>query len=402
MSAEKSNSHAELEERLRFETLLAELALKFVNLPASEVDREVSAAQRRLCKWFDLDLLVLWQPSGAAPGSFSVSHIYSAQKGPQPVEWLKQEDYPWFSQEMLAGRVARFSSLEELPPEAARDRVSFRQLGTKSNLSLPLSVGGEPLIGAFCLNTTRAQRDWPEALVKRLQLVAQIFANALARKRMQLAAQRLSGRLINAQEAERARLARELHDDITQRLARLAIDVARCERATSEDSVVEAARQVRRALVQLSEDVHGLAYQLHPSILVDLGLAEALKAELERFGSREPIAVKVNLHKADKMVPHDSALCLYRVAQEALRNIARHARARNVAVSLRGLDGGVQLAVQDDGCGFEPALHRELPSLGLASMRERVKLLGGELDIDSAPGQGATILAWLPLEKGSP
>jgi len=88
---------------------------------------------------------------------------------------------------------------------------------------------------------------------------------------------------------------------------------------------------------------------------------------------------------------------VFRVAQEALRNAARHAHARTVAVSLRGLDGGVQLAVQDDGCGFDPARQRNRPSLGLASMRERVHLLGGELDVESAPGHGTTIVAWVPL-----
>jgi len=98
-------------------------------------------------------------------------------------------------------------------------------------------------------------------------------------------------------------------------------------------------------------------------------------------------------------VPRDTALCLFRVAQEALRNVARHARARRVEVSLRGLDGGLQLAVQDDGAGFDPARGRERPSLGLASMRERVHLLGGELEIESAPGRGTSIRAWVPLEE---
>ena len=182
MSLEATTLSAELEERMRFETLLADLSSKFVNLPAGEVDREIMDAQRRICELLDLDLLMLWQPSGEAPDSFSATHFFSAERGPESSEWLKDEDYPWFKQELVAGRIARFASLEELPVEAARDRESFRQLGTKSNLSLPLLVGGGPLIGAFCLNATRAERDWPDALVKRLQLVAQVFTNALARK----------------------------------------------------------------------------------------------------------------------------------------------------------------------------------------------------------------------------
>jgi len=183
MNLEAANLRTDLEERLRFEMLLADLSSKFVNLPADEVDGEIMAAQRRICEFLNLDLLVLWQLSDEATSFFSVTHFYSAQHGPQPAGQLHQEDYPWFRAQLLAGRVVGFSSLEELPAEAARDRKSFRQLDIKSNLSLPLSVGGGPMIGAFCLNAVRAEHDWPEALVKRLQLLAQIFANALARKR---------------------------------------------------------------------------------------------------------------------------------------------------------------------------------------------------------------------------
>lgn len=219
-------------------------------------------------------------------------------------------------------------------------------------------------------------------------------------KRAEAAARDLSGRLINAQEEERARLARELHDDITQRLARLAIDVGRCELGTSEVPPAQTAREVREGLVQLSEDVHALSYRLHPSVLEDLGLAEALKAESERFTRRQSVPVEVNLRDLPDPIPPDAALCLFRVAQEALRNVARHAQAHKVELALRSLDGGLQLAIQDDGAGFDPARDRDRPSLGLSSMRERIHLLGGELDVDSAPGRGTTLVAWVPLKEG--
>jgi signal transduction histidine kinase len=98
-------------------------------------------------------------------------------------------------------------------------------------------------------------------------------------------------------------------------------------------------------------------------------------------------------------VPPETGFCLFRVAQEALRNVARHAHSRRVEVSMRTFDGGLQLAVRDEGVGFDPALPRGHPTLGLASMRERVRLIGGELDIESAPGQGTNILVWVPLKK---
>ena len=219
-------------------------------------------------------------------------------------------------------------------------------------------------------------------------------------EKRRVAQETFARRLLTAQETERARLARELHDDITQRLARLAIDVGRCELGTSGISPAETARDVREGLVQLSEDVHALSYRLHPAILEDLGLAAALRAESEHFTRHESIAVDVKLREIPEVIPHEPALCLFRVAQEALRNVARHAHARAVGLSLRGLDGGLQLAVQDDGVGFDPAIDRDRPSLGLASMRERVRSLDGELDIESAPGQGTTIMAWVPFRQG--
>jgi signal transduction histidine kinase len=202
--------------------------------------------------------------------------------------------------------------------------------------------------------------------------------------------------LISAQEAERARLARELHDDITQRLACLAIDAGRVEQGAGGSAAGETMRSVRESLVRISKDVHSLSYQLHPSLLEDLGLAQALRAECERFSRQEGIPCKVSLCELPDALPHSAALGLFRVAQEALRNIARHARAGAVGVTLRHLDGGLQLAIQDDGIGFDSPLKRKRTSLGLASMRERMHLLNGELDIESAPSHGTTVLAWAP------
>jgi PAS domain S-box-containing protein len=194
MNLEHTDPRAELEARLRFETLIADLSSKFVNLPAGEVDREIMDAERRICESLDLDLLVLWQLTDEAAGYFSATHAYSAQKGPLPPSQLHEEEYPWYKQQLLAGRIIAFSSLEELPAQAAHDLESFRQLGIKSNLCLPLAVGGGPMIGAFSLNATRAARVWPDALVQRLQLVAQIFANALARRRAEQALRDLADR----------------------------------------------------------------------------------------------------------------------------------------------------------------------------------------------------------------
>jgi signal transduction histidine kinase len=149
----------------------------------------------------------------------------------------------------------------------------------------------------------------------------------------------------------------------------------------------------------MSEDIHSLAYQLHPAILEELGLADALRAECERAGQRSRIVFSLTIDPLPPDLDRDTALCLFRVAQEAINNTLRHARARAARVVLRSEADGLTLALRDDGVGFDPALPRADASIGLASMRERVRLVAGTLDIESAPGEGTTVTAWIPLEQ---
>ncbi len=212
----------------------------------------------------------------------------------------------------------------------------------------------------------------------------------------------LSRRLIRAQEEERALLARELHDDVTQRLAVLAIDLGRAEIGATGGAQTEVMQAVREELVRLSEDIHSLAYHLHPSVLEELGLVEALRTECERRVRQGRIDLSVDLDPLPFAVGKDEALCLFRVAQEALNNVVRHAGARVANVTLRQMDGGLLLAVRDDGVGFAPENQNQERRLGLASMRERMRLVNGTLDIESAPGQGTTVVAWIPAGGAAP
>ncbi len=253
----------------------------------------------------------------------------------------------------------------------------------------------------------RAPTVWNQYKVQILTTIAVLLLQAgliqwllyehRKRRRSEAAAHDLTGRLIYAQEEERSRLARELHDDVTQRLAMLAIDAGREERKVSIPA--DAMRTMREGLVRLSEDVHSLSYRLHPSILADLGLREGLKSECERFSQTSSLRLELNADEILEQVPRDVGLCLFRVAQESLRNIARHASASRVGMHLRRLDGGLLLTVRDNGAGFEPEQHRTRASLGLASMQQRVALLGGKIRIDSKLGQGTIVSAWVPLTE---
>jgi signal transduction histidine kinase len=225
-------------------------------------------------------------------------------------------------------------------------------------------------------------------------LIAALLFQRTRRRRAEEETLGLSGRLLTAHEDERRRLARELHDDLTQRLARLAIDAGKLEQEGGGGG--GSAAGMRQELVRLSEDVHALSYRLHPSMLDDLGLVEALRAECDRVAERGELCVELDAADVPASLPAETSLCLFRVAQEALNNAARHARASAVTVLLSPSDKGMRLAVSDNGVGFDALRTRERASLGLASMRERVRLQLGHIDIETTPGRGTTVVAWVP------
>jgi signal transduction histidine kinase len=236
-------------------------------------------------------------------------------------------------------------------------------------------------------------------LVLQAALLTGLLWQRIRRRHAEEEAQALSGRLIDAHEDERRWLARELHDDITQRLAALAIAAALLPESDSSSMDPDAPRSIRTGLIRLSEDVHNLSYRLHPSVLDDLGLVEALKAECDRVARVESVRVIVDAATLPQSLPREVALGIYRVAQEALRNVGRHAKASIVQLSLALSGGGLRLTVSDNGCGFKPSPQTRQPSLGHASIRERIRLLGGTLDIHSTPGGGTRIVAWVPIPK---
>ena len=179
MTLSEDSLQAQLEERIRFESLLADLSARFGGLPAEALDHEIVEAQRRICETLGLDRSTLGQPS--KEGVPQWTHSW-AIPGCTPVpRSLPAQQCPWALRQILGGHALQFTSLDELPPEAATDMDYFRRLGIKSNLSFPLIVGGKAM-GVLSFGALKAERQWPESLVNRLRLIAEVFANALARR----------------------------------------------------------------------------------------------------------------------------------------------------------------------------------------------------------------------------
>jgi signal transduction histidine kinase len=251
-------------------------------------------------------------------------------------------------------------------------------------------------------------------IVPRLRLLGDIFTNALARKRAdealrnqkqlihesQTQLKRLAAKLLSAQEQERRRIAREMHDDWTQRLAVLGIEISKLQaHLVASAPIARLFESIRSELVSLSEDVHGLSRQLHPAILDDLGLVEALRSECESFSRREEITIHYEPDELPQQISAEAALCVYRVAQESLRNIAKHSGASEAWVLLRASGQELMMQIKDGGAGFDSRTCHTGPGLGLSSMAERVNLVRGRLAITSRPGEGTLVDVRVPLSE---
>ncbi len=219
--------------------------------------------------------------------------------------------------------------------------------------------------------------------------------------------QELLKRLIQTQEDERRRIARDLHDDLGQDLAGLGMRLEAAEQTWGE--VGEQTRtkltEARALIARISQIVHAMIFSLRPSALDDLGLEAAVRAQAERTLREAGLQVEVHTHGLTRRLPLDSETALFRVFQEAMSNIARHARAQHVRLSLEIQDGRFEGEILDDGIGFDldqayPS-GRDLRGMGLLGMRERAEQIGGTLDVQSRPGHGTRIVIRLPIRSGS-
>jgi PAS domain S-box-containing protein len=223
------------------------------------------------------------------------------------------------------------------------------------------------------------------------------------RKATEESLEELSGRLINAQEAERQRIARELHDDFSQRLALQGVGLGQLLTKLPESGTEgrDKVKELLRANFDLSRDIHSLSHQLHSSTLEHVGLASALKGLCDQVSRTHKIRVEFTGRDVPSEIPKDVALCLFRVAQEALSNVVKHSQAAQARAELFGENNQIRLRILDAGLGFETASRNRHSGIGLVGMRERLRLVGGVLAVESSPRQGTEILGIVPLSRSA-
>lgn len=525
---------AELENRVRFETLISDISARFVRLPSNEVDSEIDRAMKLILDFFNVDRCGMLGVREDKQFVWVTHACYAEGIGQVSKDINLIELFPWSYEKLIVnGLPVRVERMAELPPESEQDRISWAAMGVKSNLAIPL-FSAQGIQHMLVIHSVHKERDWPEEFVQRLNLLGDIFVNALDRRKadkalresessLYLAAdsagaglwswdfhtsliwvtektrmlygfqldkritadeflctvhpddrdrvdqtakqafkegadflaeyrivlpdrgfrwikargkaylkpsgepdcmmgvsldvterkgnekdlmdsretlRAFTSKLLTIQEEERRRLARELHDDFTQRLAVLAMDMSRLElSAKAENSKFESKmKYIKDQIIKLSTDIHDISRQLHPSIIDDLGLGRAIQSECSNFTRRVGIVINYNSINIPLTIPHDISVGLFRITQEALRNIQKHAQVKEADVLLVGENGHITLTIHDSGAGFDPECVRQTHSLGLFSMKERVQLIQGVFSIESAPELGTQIKVVVPLK----
>ena len=266
------------------------------------------------------------------------------------------------------------------------DLDEYRRSGIRAVQSTPLrSRSGKPL--GMLSTHWRTPHDPTDDEFRFFDVLARQAADLIERTLAEVALSTVGQRLIEAHEEERARIARELHDDVTQRLALVNVRLA------------QGIADVGPEIAALMADIQALSHDLHPARLDLLGLEKAATGFCDELADRHGVTIGVHVENIPATLPREISLCLYRVLQESLQNVVKHSRSGCAHVSLGGQSGMVSLTVKDSGAGFDAHEARRGNGLGLTSMKERLKAIGGQLSIESEPGQGTTIHAVAPFKR---
>lgn len=394
--AKRRKVEQSLFERLTFETLVSDLSTTFIMLPESQVGAHMEKSLGRIAEFLEMNRITIFEISREQPELIVTSAWHSAAVQPVPMV-VKTDDYPWWTTLILRGAVVLVSDLNDLPEEASAEKEYLRRIGAVSTATVPLRAGDESF-GCISFLSTTHRVLWTEELVKQLKILSEIFSNALMRRRAQEALQRLSGKLIDAQEKERSRIARDLHDDICQRLTLLALEIEHAmEHSGGIPPPADRLQEAREHCFEIAGDVQALSHELHSSMLDILGLTAAMKNYCREFSQQHDVVVECAHANVPDSLPRDVSLCLFRVVQEALHNAAKHSTANFFEVHLRGTPEGIELEVHDAGIGFDVESMQKKGGLGLISMQERIHNLKGIFAIDSKAKYGTTIRATVPL-----
>jgi signal transduction histidine kinase len=354
----------------------------------TDLDRLLDLVVRRLRELVGARIVALALPSGENDLRFAAAAGEAAQD-------LLGETISRSASK--SGRVfarQRSERIDSVLDDHEVDQDVARRLGARTGMWVPL-VARDRVIGVIQIH----DKEGADARFSDDDLrLAETFATraAVAVELSQRVAQDALRRVVQAQELERRRLARELHDETGQALTSILLGLKPLEEALTEHPARASLTELREHVVAALQNVRRLAVELRPAVLDDFGLVPALERLTDAFAEQSGIRVDFHSALGEARLPSEVETALYRVVQESLTNIAKHANAGSVSVSLARRESAVAAVIEDDGGGFDPRTPRE-EGVGLLGMRERLALIDGKLEVESRPGAGTTVVAEVPL-----
>jgi signal transduction histidine kinase len=362
------------------------------NALASEVELEplLGLVARRMQELVEARIVLI-----ALPDARGTLHVAAGAGGDDLVGIELELSSTKIGRVLERGRTERVDAVVD-DPEV--DQRVARELGVTSALYLPLTVRGRPIGVVAAHDKLGADPRFEEGDVRLAEsLVSRASIAVDLSERVSRDALR---RVVEAQELERARLARELHDETGQALASILLGLRQLEDSVETDEARKATAHLRELVVATLQDVRRLAVELRPSALDDFGLVPAVERLAATVSAPSGPTVDVAARLGDIRLGQETETVLYRIVQESLTNIVKHASAGHVSITLVRKAASAVLVVEDDGSGFDPDGIRE-GALGIAGMRERVALVGGKLTLETSPGAGTTLVAEVPAPDGA-
>ena len=353
------------------------------------------------------------EPETAKPANIVYVKDYerfkTASERAAPMTWPGVRDLP---DQVIKAGIPSIRDLHEdcLTPDKYPRSVIALEYGLRTMIQLPIVVDDRvEAILEFCSDEELAgDREFADALTSATERISRFFERRRAqilltkkKEELEASAERLftvAGRLVDSQEEERRRIAREIHDDFTQRLALVSMKIGNLtgrDGASSPEELDASLEEIRKSTTAVASDLRDLSHQLHPAMLGLLGLIRALQAQCEEFQRNRGIQTVFETSISDRDASPQTATCLYRVLQEALMNVAKHSGSSVARVSLDRSGTELAMRIRDQGKGL-PDEAAGLKGIGLLNMRERVQFLNGTLTVNSSPGNGTEVLVRVP------
>jgi PAS domain S-box-containing protein len=406
---ERKRAAEALKRQLVFNQILNQVLSAFATCAMAEADAAVRRALQAIAQFIGADHAFVVVISDDKR-TYSLTHEWCAahvQPQSQRYQQMNLGTRPWSETRLLNGAVLRINTLADYPPGAEADSSDAAGEGALSILIAPIRGQAGEITGCVGLHAHARPITWSDPDAERLKMVGDAIANLLERKRAEESVREIAHRLHRAEDAERRRIARELHDSTAQDLAAVVMNLGLLEDLLPrpEHQAAKLLRESTNLVERCSQEVRTMSYLLHPPLLDQIGLEAALRSYVEGFSKRSAIKVSLQLPGDKHRLPEEIELTLFRVVQEALGNIHRHSGSRTARIRLVRRPGQVRLEISDRGVGMTALTLKAIQDgsmtsgFGLAGMQERLREVGGRLEIHSAAA-GTRLQAQVPVHTG--